>query len=126
MESLGHYLKVQRKLRGISLEAVSGSSKVAPNWLELLERDAFDKLPGEIFTKGYLRLYAEAVGLDPEDVILRYEVIAKKHEVAKLHPLKFWQRRDFWKAVVMLAGIAGILYWAISRFACAAQLTRHI
>lgn len=125
MESLGHYLKVQRTLRGIPLDQVSQISKIGPNWLELLECDAFDQLPGEIFTKGYLRLYAEAIGLNPEDVLLRYELIARKQEEAA-RPVRFWRRRDFWKALGSLAGLLTIAYWLVMRFACAPQLTRHL
>lgn len=126
MESLGHYLKVQRKLRDISLEEVSRISKVAPNWLVLLEQDAFDKLPGDIFTKGYLRLYAEAIGLDPEDVVLRYELQAASHEVESMRPLPFWRRRDARRLVVLVLGMVALAYWLITRVACAPQLTRHL
>lgn len=126
MESLGHYLKVQRKLRGISLEDVSLATKVAPNWLEMLEANAFEKLPGEIFAKGYLRLYAESIGLEPDDVILRYEVIARKSEEEALAPRRWWRRRDFWRIAGLLAGTTAITYWVLSRFACAPQWTRQL
>ncbi len=127
MESLGHYLKVQRKLRGITLSDVSAASKVAPNWLVLLENDAFDKLPGEIFTKGYLRLYAECLGLDADDGLLRYEAYAHhQEEIEILRQTPLWRRPDVWRTLGLLLGFAAILYWAITRFACAPQLIRHI
>lgn len=126
MESIGHYLKVQRKLRDISLEEVSRTSKVAPNWLLLLEQDAFDKLPGDIFTKGYLRLYAEAIGLDPDDVVLRYELQSRTDEGASVRPLPFWRRRDARRLVVLILGMGALMYWLITRVACVPQLTRHI
>lgn len=126
MESLGHYLKVQRKLRDISLEEVSRTSKVAPNWLTLLEEDAFDKLPGDIFAKGYLRLYAEAIGLNPDDVILRYELQSRTEEEDALRPIPFWRRRDMRRLGVLVFGIAALIYWLITRFVLVPQLTRHI
>lgn len=126
MESLGHYLKVQRKLRGISLEEVSHLSKIAPNWLQLLERDEFDKLPGDIFTKGYLRLYAEAIGLDSEDVVLRYEVLARHHEEEASNPTPWWRRRDTWRVIGLLLGMAAVAYWVATRFIFVPQLTRHL
>lgn len=126
MESLGHYLKVQRKLRGISLEDVSRLSKIAPNWLKLLEQDEFDKLPGEIFTKGYLRLYSEVIGLDPEDVVLRYEVVARRHEEEATHPTPWWRRRDTWRVIALLLGIVVVGYWVTTRFIFVPQLTRHL
>lgn len=126
MESLGHYLKVQRKLRGISLEDVSRMSKVSPNWLHLLEVNEFDKLPGDIFTKGYLRLYAEVVGLDPEDVLLRYELVAQHNEEAALSPKPWWRRSDIWRAVGVLLVTVSVLYWVVTRFIFVPQWTRHL
>lgn len=126
MESLGHYLKVQRKLRGISLEDVSRLSKVAPNWLHLLEIDEFEKLPGDIFTKGYLRLYAEVVGLDPEDVLLRYELVARRNEEEALSPRPWWRRRDIWRALGLFLGTIAFGYWIITRFIIIPQWTRHL
>lgn len=126
MESLGHYLKVQRRLRDVSLEDVGRSSKVSPNWLVLLEEDAFDKLPGDIFTKGYLRLYAEAVGLDPDDVVLRYEVQCRTAEVSELHRIPFWRRRDAWQIAGLILGVLALCYWVASRFVFVPQLIRHL
>lgn len=126
MESLGRYLKVQRKLRDISLEEVSRLSRVAPTWLEMLESDAFDKLPGDIFTKGYLRLYAEAIGLDSDDVILRYELQSKTEEEAALLPVPFWRRRDARRLVAFVVGMGYLVYWLMTRFIFVPQLTRHI
>ncbi len=126
METLGHYLKVQRKLRGISLEDVSRMSKVAPNWLELLETNDFDKLPGDIFTKGYLRLYSEVVGLDPDDVLLRYELVAQRDEEAALAPKRWWQRRDTWRVMGLLLGMSLVIYWVVTRFIIVPQWTRHL
>lgn len=125
MKSLGRHLKVQRKLRGITLEEVSLYTKISPNWLLLLEENRFDQLPGEIFTKGYLRLYAEAVGMDPDDVVLRYEVHARKEEAGVYRP-RWWKRKEFWKVVALLAGLVVLGYWVVSRVACAPQLTRHL
>lgn len=126
MESLGRYLKVQRKLRDISLDEVSRASRVAPTWLEMLEGDAFDKLPGDIFTKGYLRLYAEAIGLDPDDVVLRYELQSKTAEEAALLPIPFWRRKDVRRSVVLILGMGYFIYWLMTRFIFVPQLTRHI
>jgi len=37
-----------------------------------IEADQFDELPGEVFVRGFLKSYARAVGLPPEDVLARY------------------------------------------------------
>ncbi len=75
-ESLGEYLKRERELRQISLEEVAEGTKIAIYRLRAMEADGWDKLPAEIFVKGFIKSYAEFIGLVPEDVILRYQEYA--------------------------------------------------
>ncbi|MBW1671419.1 MAG: helix-turn-helix domain-containing protein [Deltaproteobacteria bacterium] len=74
-ESLGEYLKRERELRQISLEEVAEGTKIAIYRLRAMEAGRWEKLPAEIFVKGFIKSYAEFIGLVPEDVILRYHEI---------------------------------------------------
>lgn len=69
---IGTHLRECREGRGISLQEIAASTKISNTTLQLIERNAFDRLPGGIFTKGYLRAYAAAVGLDPDEVVRWY------------------------------------------------------
>lgn len=73
MESIGEYLKREREFRKISLEEISRTTKIREDILRALEEDRLDSLPSPVFVKGFLRAYAKCVGLDPDDVVLRYE-----------------------------------------------------
>ena len=73
MESPGEYIRRERKLREISLKDVSGSIKVQIKLLKALESDNYDELPHSTFVKGFFRAYAKYLGLDDNDIILRYE-----------------------------------------------------
>lgn len=77
MEPLGQFLKRQRELREITIAKISQETKIAPNWLDAIESDKWETLPGKAFTKGFLRAYARAVGLDPDEIALRFESIVK-------------------------------------------------
>jgi cytoskeletal protein RodZ len=79
-ESLGKYLKRERELRQISLEEVAEGTKIAIYRLRTMEADRWEKLPAEIFVKGFIKSYAEFIGLVPEDVILRYQEIRAADE----------------------------------------------
>jgi cytoskeletal protein RodZ len=79
-ESLGEYLKRERELRQISLEEVAEGTKIAIYRLRTMEADRWEKLPAEIFVKGFIKSYAEFIGLVPEDVILRYQEIRAADE----------------------------------------------
>jgi len=73
MASIGEELKRERKLRGISLQEISDSSKVNITFLRALEQDEFDKLPERFFTKGIIRTYARYVGIDEEPILDSYQ-----------------------------------------------------
>jgi cytoskeletal protein RodZ len=72
MASLGQSLRDEREARGISLEEIASSTKIVPRYLQALEADRLDLMPGGFFIKGIIRTYAKAVGLDPEAVLERY------------------------------------------------------
>ncbi len=66
-------LAQERELRGVSLQEVAERTKISRATLELMEAGDPDHLPARVYLLGYLRSYAEAVGLDAADVVLRYE-----------------------------------------------------
>ncbi len=72
MASFGEELRQQRELREISLEEIAESTKVNRRFLEALERDDFDVLPGGLFTRGFIRAYATHVGLDADAMVTAY------------------------------------------------------
>ena len=67
--SFGSWLKKQREIRKLTLREVSDATKIGMRYLEALEEDRFEVLPATIFAKGFLRNYAQYVGLDPDEVV---------------------------------------------------------
>jgi hypothetical protein len=70
---LGAYLRAERERRGLTLRTISENTKVSLPLLEGLEADDISRWPGGIFRRAFVRAYAEAVGLDPDDVFKRFE-----------------------------------------------------
>ncbi|HET6439168.1 MAG TPA: helix-turn-helix transcriptional regulator [Anaeromyxobacter sp.] len=70
------WLARERELRGLSRDQVVRSTRLAPAVVEALEAGEPDRLPPRAYALGYLRAYAGAVGLDPDEVVLRYEEAA--------------------------------------------------
>jgi hypothetical protein len=68
----GKTLKQIRERMGIELEAVSAETKVSLKILQSIEEEAFDKLPALVYLKGFLRSYAQSLGLDAARVIEGY------------------------------------------------------
>jgi cytoskeletal protein RodZ len=72
METIGTYLKRAREARGMSIGEVARATRIPASSIERIEAEHFDDLPGEVFTRGFLRAYATTVGLIPDDVLARY------------------------------------------------------
>jgi cytoskeleton protein RodZ len=72
MSSFGETLKRERELRQISLREISEATKINLRYLDALERDDFRHLPGGVFNKGFVRAYAQFIGIDPETMVTAY------------------------------------------------------
>lgn len=68
-ETFGPRLRSERERRGISLETIASVTKVGAELWEGLERNDFSRWPTGIFARAFIRDYALAVGLDPDEVI---------------------------------------------------------
>lgn len=75
MGSFGERLRREREMRGITLDEISGSTKIARRHLESLEADNFDALPGGIFNRGFVRAYARFLGLDEDQAVADYVAV---------------------------------------------------
>ena len=71
--SLGRYLRQERERRNISLASIAKVTRITLQNLEALERDDFRLLPAPVFVRGFLRTYAAHLGIDPKEVLARYE-----------------------------------------------------
>jgi cytoskeleton protein RodZ len=69
MASFGERLKREREMRGVSLEEIAESTKIGKRNLLALETEEFNKLPGGIFNKGFVRAYAKYLGLDEDQAV---------------------------------------------------------
>src|SRR5688572_27176868 len=69
---IGAELRRARLARKQSIEDVSRATKINPSFVRAIENEDFAKLPGGLFTRGFLRAYAREVGLAPEEMVERY------------------------------------------------------
>ena len=68
----GRTLKQIRERMGIGLEEVSSETRVSLKTLQAIEEETFEKLPALVYLKGFLRSYAQSLGLDPVRVVDGY------------------------------------------------------
>ena len=69
MGDFGGTLRSARERKGISLRHIANATKISMGALESLERNDFDRLPGGIFSRSFVRAYAQEVGLDPDQTV---------------------------------------------------------
>ena len=67
--TVGARLREAREKRGVSLRQIANSTRISVMSLEALERSDLSRLPGGIFTRAFIRAYAQEVGLDPDRTI---------------------------------------------------------
>ncbi len=76
MAGFGENLRHEREMRDISLREISETTKIKIQFLEALEKEKFSDLPGGIYTRSFIRSYANYLGLDPDRVLAEYELAA--------------------------------------------------
>ncbi len=72
MGQFGDKFRKAREAKELTLDDVSNVTKIGPRMLQAIEEENFDRLPGGVFNKGFIRAYAKHLGLDPEEAITEY------------------------------------------------------
>ena len=70
---IGRALQKARGQRGLTLEDAGRGTRLRPDFLAALEREAFEALPGDVYVRGFLRSYASYLGLNPSKVMRVYD-----------------------------------------------------
>jgi len=83
VSGFGDRLRREREMRGVSLEEIAESTKVGTRSLRALEEEDFEKLPGGIFNKGFVRAYSRFLGLDEEQTVADFNAAWKEYEAAR-------------------------------------------
>jgi cytoskeletal protein RodZ len=108
--NFGERLKRERELREVTLEEITQATRIGPRFLEALENEDWDKLPGGVFNRGFVRSIAHYLGLGEEAFLAEYDLAHGAHaeQQAQKHAQKIEDRippTPFWVPVAMVAGI---------------------
>lgn len=105
----GHYLQVQRELRGLSLDDIARQTKIPPTLLGALESGQAERFPERIFVLNYIRSYAGAVGLSPDDALNRFHEIPESPKAEHFDPAALEVDRQARASSAMWTTIAAVL-----------------
>lgn len=83
--TFGERLKRERELREVPLDEIAAATRIAPKFLEALENEKWDRLPGGVFGRGFVRSIARYLGLNEEDLLAEYD-LARGETAASVEP----------------------------------------
>jgi cytoskeleton protein RodZ len=86
MTNFGASLKRARESKGISLDQIAKETRISTRFLAAIENEEFHLLPGGVFNRGFVRSFAERVGLDPDQTVADYERLVSPREPAETGP----------------------------------------
>ena len=70
----GERLKRERELREVTLDEITSATRIGPRFLLALENEEWEKLPGGVFNRGFVRSIARYLGLDEEELLAEYDL----------------------------------------------------
>jgi len=88
MEKPGEYLKAAREAKGLTLSEMAERTRISLSFLQAVEEDDYDSIPGEVFVTGFLRSYAKELGLKEKEVMARYREVSQGENQASPEPQK--------------------------------------
>ena len=112
MARFGETLRAQREKKGITLEQAASDTRIREKFLKALEDSDYQTLPGAVYTKGFLRNYAEYLELPTEELVVQFHQERDQPDAPRtFKPLNPIARRSYvftpavLVPVVVLAGI---------------------
>ena len=113
--SYGLYLQTVRVEKGVSIEKVAAETRIRGEILRAIEAEDHRHLPDDVFVKGFLKSFSEAIGADPAETLRRFAERRAAHQPALLSVEKTRVPKGpswltlLWISVVMIALVAGTL-----------------
>jgi cytoskeletal protein RodZ len=108
MQSFGGYLKEQRESKNVSLKDIARSTNITERYLDLIEKNEFESVPGGAYIRGYISSYASFIGIDTHKTIERFDSYRKEkydaehnqaetsRDKVKRNPVMFLSNKGKW------------------------------
>nr|WP_163103308.1 RodZ domain-containing protein [Peribacillus alkalitolerans] len=80
MTELGNRLREEREAKGLSLDDLQSMTKIQKRYLVGIEEGNYGMMPGKFYVRAFIKQYAEAIGLEPEEIFEQY-----KSEIPSVH-----------------------------------------
>jgi cytoskeletal protein RodZ len=113
--TFGERLKRERELREVTVAEICAATRIAPKFLEALENEQWEKLPGGVFGRGFVRTIARYLGLSEENLLSDYDLArADTSSAAPAKPEERIPSAPKWLPAIavlaLLAIVAGLVF----------------
>lgn len=110
-ETVGELLRRTREIRGSELEEVATRLRIRPGYLKAIEAGRFQDLPGSTYAVGFVRTYADHLGLDSDDVVRRFrdEVAELNNQTQLIFPVVAAEGKIPRGAILLVSAVLGAI-----------------
>src|SRR5207253_10790430 len=118
MFEIGSSLRDSRMRQKLDLAEVERATRIRARYLMALEEDRFEALPGPAYATGFLRTYADFLGLDAQQFVDEYNTrFAPPDEPAGAVPERIRRPRRLgpWSIVLAAAAVLALIGWQLGR-----------
>ncbi len=84
---IGSQLKESRELKKLTLDDIQEITKIQKRYLEAIEENNFSVLPGKFYARAFIREYAEALDMDPDELLSRFK--PEENEIEEPEPVAY-------------------------------------
>jgi cytoskeleton protein RodZ len=129
--TFGDTLKREREMRGVSLEEITAATRIASRFLQAIEDENWEQLPGGVFNRGFVRSIARYLGLDEENTVAEYALAVDERPVEPVWtvrpppapPDRRWLSWVLVGAIIFVLVVGG---WFATRGILAWRATRRV
>jgi cytoskeletal protein RodZ len=133
MDKVGIILKKKREELGLGLDQVTEETKIRRRYLEAIENGTYNQIPDPVYTRSFLRIYSDYLGLDQVFIIKRYlDEIAPEETIDESPPsfsdrlFSFFQTNAKWIAVIVIVSlVVGFSVWGITSWVFSQRDSSH-
>ncbi len=112
--TFGERVKRERELREVTVKEIASATRIAPKFLEALENEDWNKLPGGVFGRGFVRSIARYLGLSEENLLSDYDLARGETSVPAQKPGERIPSPPKWipalAAALLIAALVGVVF----------------
>lgn len=120
MEEVGKFLCSVREEHNLSIEAIAEKTNIKPGYLIAIEVGDRSELPAEVYIRGFLRSYARALGLTPDEIMAMYDrqsqanALESQPKLSRLEQRRAARRKQrIWFGVILGIVLAGLVIYYV-------------